>query len=136
MKEIIIGLIAGIIGGLGMGGGTVLILLLSTISNVEQHIAQATNVIFFVPMAIAAIFTFIKNKNIRFKLAIPISLLGIVGASIGAIIAINLDMQVLRKVFGAFLILIAIYQSYSLYKRYRKPKNRNTSTKQYKGGKI
>ena len=136
MKEIVIGLIAGIVGGLGMGGGTVLILLLSIISNVEQHIAQATNVIFFVPMSIAAIFTFIKNKNIKFKLAIPISLLGIVGASIGAIIAINLDMQVLRKVFGAFLILIVIYQSYYLYKRYRKPKNRNTSTKQYKGGKI
>ena len=45
MKEIVIGLIAGIVGGLGMGGGTVLILLLSIISNVEQHIAQGANVI-------------------------------------------------------------------------------------------
>jgi len=63
MKEIVIGIIAGIVGGMGMGGGTVLILLLSLISNIEQHVAQATNVIFFVPTAISAIVIFIKNKN-------------------------------------------------------------------------
>ena len=74
MKEIIIGLISGIVGGLGMGGGTVLILLLSMFANIEQHIAQGTNVIFFVPTAIAAIFVFIKNKNIKFKVGIPVCL--------------------------------------------------------------
>lgn len=62
MKEIVIGLISGIISGLGMGGGTILILLLSMFADVEQHIAQGTNVIFFVPTAIAAIFIFIKIK--------------------------------------------------------------------------
>ena len=61
MKEIIIGLISGIVGGLGMGGGTILILLLTLISNVEQHIAQGINVIFFVPTAIAAIIMMVKN---------------------------------------------------------------------------
>ena len=64
MTEIIIGFVSGIIGGLGMGGGTVLILLLSLFSNVEQHIAQGSNVIFFVPMSIAAIIVFIKNKEL------------------------------------------------------------------------
>ena len=72
MKEIIIGLISGIIGGLGMGGGTILILLLSMFSQVEQHIAQGTNVIFFIPTSIAAIIIFIKNqlllKNFNFSI--------------------------------------------------------------------
>ena len=67
MTEIIIGFVSGIIGGLGMGGGTVLILLLSIFSNIEQHIAQGSNVIFFVPMSIAAIIVFIKNKKINLK---------------------------------------------------------------------
>ena len=58
MQEVIIGLISGVIGGLGMGGGTVLILLLSIFSNIEQHIAQGTNVVFFIPTAIAAIFIY------------------------------------------------------------------------------
>lgn len=129
MKEIIIGLISGIIGGLGMGGGTVLILLLTMFSNIEQHIAQGSNVIFFVPTAIAAIFVFIKNKNIKFKIGIPICLWGLLGAAIGAIISTKMEVGMLRKCFGVFLILIALYQSYSLYKRYRKEKNRNNSIK-------
>lgn len=129
MKEIVIGLISGIVGGLGMGGGTVLILLLSMFANIEQHIAQGTNVIFFVPTAIAAIFVFIKNKNIKFKVGIPVCLWGLLGAFIGASISSNMEVGILRKCFGIFLIAIAIYQTYSLYKRYRNEKNRNNSIK-------
>ena len=129
MKEIFIGLISGIVGGLGMGGGTILILLLTMFSNIEQHIAQGTNVVFFIPTAIAAIIIFIKNKNIKFKIGIPICLWGLVGTFIGATISTRLEMNILRKCFGVFLIIIAIYQTYSLYKRYRKEKNRNTSIK-------
>ena len=129
MQEIIIGLISGIVGGLGMGGGTILILLLSIFSHIEQHIAQGTNVVFFIPTAIAAIIIFIKNKKIKFKVGIPICLWGLLGTYIGAKISINLKVEILRKCFGVFLIIIAIYQTYSLYKRYRKEKNRNTSIK-------
>lgn len=129
MKEIAIGLISGIIGGLGMGGGTVLILLLTMLSNIEQHIAQGSNVVFFIPTAIAAIFIFIKNKNIQFKIGLPVCLWGLVGALIGAVISTRMEVGILRKCFGVFLILIAIYQTYSFYKRYRKEKNRNNSIK-------
>lgn len=129
MKEIIIGFVSGIVGGLGMGGGTILILLLTMFANIEQHIAQGTNVVFFIPTAIAAIFVFVKNKNIRFKVGIPICIWGLVGTFIGATISARLNVNILKKLFGAFLILIAIYQSYSVYKRYRKEKNRNNSTK-------
>ena len=129
MKEIVIGLVSGIVGGLGMGGGTILILLLTMFSNIEQHIAQGTNVIFFVPTAIAAILIFIKNKNIKFKIGIPICLWGVLGAWIGATISSKMEVGMLRKWFGAFLISIAIYQTYSLVKAYRKEKNRNNSIK-------
>ena len=127
--EFLIGLIAGIIGGLGMGGGTVLILLLTIFMNIEQTIAQGSNIIFFIPTAIASIFIFIKNKYINFKLAIPICFWGLVGAFIGASISTKLQINVLRKCFGVFLIIIAIYQSYSSYNTYRKKKNRNNTTK-------
>ena len=65
-----------------MGGGTILILLLSLLMNLDQHIAQATNLVFFIPTAIAAIIVGIKNKNILWKQAIPIVISGIIGASI------------------------------------------------------
>lgn len=129
MKEIFIGFIAGIISGLGMGGGTILILLLTLFAGIEQHIAQATNVIFFIPTAIAAIYIFIKNKKINFKIGLPICLFGIIGAGIGAILASKMEVNLLRKFFGSFLIVIAIYQTYSLYKEYIKEKNRNNTIK-------
>lgn len=130
--EILIGIVAGIIGGLGMGGGTVLILFLSLFLKIEQHIAQATNVIFFVPTAIAAIIISLKNKNINLKVGLPVMLWGIFGALIGAVISTKMNVGMLKKCFGMFLIFIAIYQSYE----YIKEKKRHNNEKQEKGGKV
>ena len=118
MIEIIIGLIAGIISGIGMGGGTVLIFLLTTISGLEQHTAQAINLIFFIPTSISAIIVNIKNKNIDFKLAWIISICGIIGAIIGAKLSINTNVESLKKYFGYFLAIVAMHEIYTLIREY------------------
>ena len=125
MIEFIIGILAGIVGGLGMGGGTILILLLTFILSIPQKIAQSANIIFFIPTSIAAIIVNLKNKNINLKKVIPIAFWGIIGAFIGASISINMDVNILKKCFGYFLIFIAIYQVYE----YIKYENRNNSIK-------
>ena len=107
---------------MGMGGGTILIFLLIFICNIEQHIAQATNLIFFVPTSIIAIIVNIKNKNIDIKLGIYTAIFGILGAIIGANIAIYTDVNKLRKLFGIFLIIIVLHEIYSIYKGYKKEK--------------
>lgn len=125
MIEIFIGFVSGIVGGLGLGGGTILILFLSVFLNVEQHIAQATNVIFFVPTAISAIIISLKNKNIDLKIGIPIAIWGILGAFIGAIISSKMNVDLLKKCFGIFLIFIAIYQTYEYIKDKKRHNNKN-----------
>ena len=130
MKEILIGIISGVFSGVGMGGGTILIFLLTVFVGLEQHIAQATNLIYFVPTAISAIIVNYKNKNIDTKLAGFMSVCGIIGAIIGAIISIKLDVQKLRKAFGIFLVIIAIHEIYTLFKEYkshRKSNNKNSN---------
>lgn len=122
MIEAIIGLISGIVSGTGMGGGTILIFLLSFLLGVEQHVAQATNLIFFIPTSIVAIIVNIKNKNIDIKLAIIISIFGILGAIWGANISIRTDVNLLKKFFGAFLAVIAMHEIYSIAKQYKKAK--------------
>lgn len=119
MGEILIGIISGIISGAGMGGGTILIFLLSFMMGVEQHIAQATNLIFFIPTSIVAIIVNLKNKNIDLKLAIIISICGVIGAIIGANIAINIDVGLLKKIFGIFLVIVTINEIYSIIKLYK-----------------
>ena len=127
--EIFIGIMAGIVSGLGMGGGTILILLISLFLNIEHHIAQTSNVIFFIPTAISAIIVFIKNKNIKFKIGLPICFFGTIGAIVGANISINMNVDLLRKCFGIFLIFIAINQIYSFIVTYRKEKKWNNNIK-------
>ena len=68
--EIIVGFISGIISGIGMGGGTILILVLSLFMGVEQHIAQATNIIYFIPTSIIAVIISSRQKLVNFKVRI------------------------------------------------------------------
>ena len=124
MKEIFIAAISGVFSGIGMGGGTILILLLNTFDGLEQHIAQATTLIYFVPTAISAIIVNYRDKNIDTKLAGIISICGIIGAVIGAIISVNLDVEKLRKFFGIFLVIIAIHEIYTLINEYKLRKKR------------
>ncbi len=129
MFEIIIGIISGIVSGTGMGGGTILIFLLTFICNIEQHIAQATNLIFFIPTSLSAIIVNIKNKNIDLKLGTIISIYGILGAIVGANLSIHTDVRKLRKWFGLFLLVIATNEIYSIIKQYRKEKNDKNKSK-------
>lgn len=129
MKEIIIGVVSGIVSGTGMGGGTILIFLLTFICGTEQHIAQATNLIFFIPTSIIAIIVNIKNKNIDLKLATIISIFGIVGAIIGANLSVHTDVNKLRKYFGVFLAIIAMHEIYTIIKQNKKGKIGKNKTK-------
>lgn len=122
MLEFLTGIISGTVSGTGMGGGTILILILSVFMGVDQHVAQATNLIFFVPTSITAIITTIKEKLINWKIGIPVAISGVFGAIFGAKISVNMDVTKLKKYFGIFLILITIYEIYSLIKMHKKDK--------------
>ena len=114
MFEILVGVISGIVSGTGMGGGTILIFLLTFIMGIEQRVAQATNLIFFIPTSLIAIIVNIKNKNIDLKTGVIISIFGVFGAILGANLAIHMDVNILKKCFGIFLALIAINEIYSI----------------------
>ena len=62
---VISGVAGGVIGGMGMGGGTLLIPLLTVLCGLSQHYAQSVNLIVFVPMSIVAIIIHAKNGLIN-----------------------------------------------------------------------
>lgn len=110
MFYIIIGFFSGIIGGMGMGGGTILIPALILFANIDPKIAQSVNLLSSIPMTIIALIIHIKNKNVVFKLVLPIAVFGVLGAIFGSFVANYISSEILRKVFGGFLLLVGAFE--------------------------
>lgn len=95
---------------MGIGGGTILIPALVIFLGIEQHNAQGVNLAFFIPTAVAALIIHIKNKNIHLKTASQIIIWGIIGAVLGAYIAVSIPSLILKKMFGFFMLFMGIYE--------------------------
>ena len=111
------GVLGGILGGMGMGGGTVLIPLLTIFNGVGQHTAQAINLIAFIPMAVVALIIHVKNKAVEFNKIVFIILPGIITCVIGCYLAKNVTGDLLKKFFGGFLILLSIFQFVGIFQK-------------------
>lgn len=122
MKEILFGTLSGTVAALGMGGGTILIMLLNFFTDLEQHLIQGINLIFFIPTAVVAIYLNMKNKIIDWKISKIIIITGIIGAILGAKISIKINNLDLKKYFGYFLLFISFFETYEFYKKYVKNK--------------
>ncbi len=106
----IVGIIGGIIGGMGMGGGTLLIPLLTIFCSVKQHTAQAINLISFIPMAIVSLIIHYKNKLVKGKNFFLIIIPGLITCVLGSFLSKSISGDLLTKLFGGFLCLLAIFQ--------------------------
>lgn len=122
MKIILIGILSGIVTGLGMGGGSILILILTTFLNTEQHTAQAANLIFFIPTAITAIIVHFKNKNVDKQVGKKLLYSSMVGSAVGAYLTSLVKAQNLRKYFGIFLLVVGILEIIDTIKKIYKSK--------------
>lgn len=118
MQEIIFGVLSGIVTALGMGGGTVLILLFGLFTEIEQHVIQGVNLIVFIPTALISILLNLKEKSINLKLAKSVIISGIFGAILGSFLSFKFSNVLLKKIFGIFLLLIAIMETYSFFTKY------------------
>ncbi len=109
---LLIGLGAGIVSGMGMGGGAILIPALVLTINPQQHTAQSVNLLFFIPTAVVALIIHIKNKHIDFKMAVPIIAFGMCGSFVGSWLAMRLAGGELKRLFGFFLLAMSIYEMF------------------------
>ena len=100
---------SGIFAGMGMGGGTFLIPILSLFFGVEQIICQSTNVICFIFLAIFCAIVYIKNRLIDYKVVFCVAIPATIIATISIIFAIKIDSNILQICFSLFIILIGIF---------------------------
>ncbi len=102
------GFLGGILGGMGMGGGTVLIPLLTVFCGVGQAAAQAVNLLSSIPMSAIALSIHARSGLLNGRglpyLIVPATLFSL----LFALLAARLPQVVLKKAFGAFLIALSL----------------------------
>ena len=98
----------GIISAWGVGGGTLLLLVMTLVLGVDQRTAQGINLLFFLPTALSALVCHIRSGFVdkpTLKSAVPPAVLL---ALLGAWAATALDVALLRKPFGVYLLLSGV----------------------------
>ena len=120
--EILAGVLGGIVGGMGMGGGTLTIPILTIFLKFEQLRAQGLNLIAFLPMSVIALAIHFKHKLVEFKKTWVLALVGCVFSLFGALIANNMQNAILKKLFALFLIGLGIWQLVEVVKANQKQK--------------
>ena len=108
---VIISIISGIVAGMGMGGGTLLIPALTLIMEVPQNVAQAINLLVFVPCAIIVCIIYTKSKLINYKKSWIICLSAVLISVVASLLAVKIKNEILSLIFGCFLILLGVVQA-------------------------
>lgn len=107
---LLIGLLAGTLSGLvGIGGGIVIVPVLIYFLGFTQHQAQGTVLFMFLfPIGALGVLSYYNEGFVNMRTAVIISLTFVIGAFIGAKLAIRLDQDIVRRAFGVMILLVAI----------------------------
>lgn len=116
------GLVCGVFSGLGIGGGTLLMVWMTAVMDMEQRMAQGINLLYFLPTAICALIFHIKNRLIRWRVVIPAAIAGCLTAAGTALLATAIDASLLRKLFGGFLLFVGLNEIFGRHARDKKDK--------------
>mgnify|MGYP001851535779 FL=1 len=118
------GAAGGLLGGMGMGGGTALIPLL-TLFGVDQAAAQGINLLSFLPMAALALSIHAKNGLVKRDGLLFFVLPALLFSVPGALLATCLPSAALERAFGAFLIVLSLFRFRGAFAGRRSLRTRN-----------
>lgn len=119
---LILGSLLGFLSGIGIGGGSLLILWLTIVLEMPQSAARGINLLFFLPSALIACLFRWKQGAIHWNRILPAIAAGCVSAAMFSWIGMVADTSLLKRSFGILLILTGLREL--LYK----PKEKQEQT--------
>ena len=107
---LIAGLFSGTAGAMGLGGGAVLIIHLALFTDTPQLKSQGINLLFFIPIALAAVTVYAIKKNIRWRLVLKTAVWGLAGSAAGLMLTDSIGGEITGKIFGGLLIIMGLLE--------------------------
>lgn len=105
---VVIGMLLGFLAGLGVGGGSLLLLWLTIILGVGQSTARSINLLFFIPSAVTASLFRIRHMALPVKRILPALVTGPIAAAAATWIGLRIDTEMLRTGFGVLLLITGV----------------------------
>lgn len=106
----LIGLLAGVLSGIvGVGGGVIMVPLAVFLLGMTQHEAQGTSLaVLAIPVTLVAALNYYKAGHIEWRYPLIMAVFFIVGGYFGSKIALSLDQLLLKRIFGAVMLIVSI----------------------------
>jgi len=109
LKTALIGITVGLCNGLfGSGGGTVVVPAMEKFLDMDEHKSHATAIAVILPLTVVSMILYIYKGFFDFSLAWRVSVGGVAGGAVGAMILKKISPALLRKIFGVFIIAAAV----------------------------
>lgn len=118
---VLAGVGTGIVSALfGVGGGILIVPFLVLGLDKGQHLAQGTSLLVIIPTALIGVVAHNRQNYVSFRYAVFLATGGIGGAYLGSALALHLEGDSLRRLFGILMGVIAIRTLRRAWKRMRK----------------
>lgn len=111
--------VLGFLAGIGVGGGSLLILWLTVIMNIEHPVARTMNLLFFIPSALIATIYRWNKGCIEWRNVLPAVLAGCLAAACFSLFSTKIDTTIIKKIFGGLLLFAGVKE---IFYRDRKAK--------------
>ena len=105
---LIVSAIFGFLAGLGVGGGSLLVLWLTLIVGMDHPYARILNLLFFIPTAVISSLFRWKQGSLKYKKVFPAVIAGCLAAALFSWVSRYLELEFLKKLFGSLLLITGI----------------------------
>lgn len=106
--SVLSGCLFGFLAGLGVGGGSLLILWLTLVLGTPHEIARGINLLFFIPTAVISSIFRRRQGTLNIKKLLPAILCGIASAALFSFVSGYLELEILKKLFGVLLVVAGL----------------------------
>ena len=106
--SLLAGSILGFLAGLGIGGGSLLILWLTIVQQIPYATARGINLLFFLPAAVITCFLRCRQGVLKIRAILPAIISGTIAAALVSFFTAGMDTTILKKAFGSLLMLTGL----------------------------